>query len=276
MPVTVEKTGKKKVDRNKMPMGAVDDIELVVVPVDDIESNDYNPNAMEQEQFDVLVAHLQADGKMVQPLLVRPNPHSDGPKYMIVDGEHRWRAAKAAGLEEIMAVVVPYDEDHAKFRTISMNKLRGEYIPLKMAKLIVDLQDRYSQDDIRRMTGLKREEFTSLAALLEVPDIDFSSGPSVSMDELKRPIEVNIMLMPDEHDDFDKAMVKAMELGKPSVIPLIGDQVGQYDKAMKAAFDLASTKLRNVGLATVCRIFNALSEEEKEALALKALPKTKA
>lgn len=267
MTVIVEKTGKKKADRNKMPKGSVDDVELIVCSVDDIESNDYNPNAMEQEQFDVLVAHLQADGKMVQPLLVRPNPNGDGPKYMIVDGEHRWRAAKAAGMSEIMAVVVPYDEDHAKFRTISMNKLRGEYIPLKMAKLIVDLQERYSQDDIRRMTGIKREEFTSLAALLEVPDIDFSSGPSVSMDELKRPIEVNIMLMPDEHGEYEKAMIKAMEIGKPGVVPLIGDEVGQYDKAMKEAFSLASTKLRNVGLATICKIFNGMSQEQRDQIA---------
>lgn len=258
MPVTVKEAAPEIAE-------APPEIEIQMVEVSDIETNDYNPNAMEKEIFEILVDTVKTEG-MLQPILVRPSPHEDGPKFMVVDGEHRYLAAEKAGLKKIAVVVVPYDEDMSKIRTISMNRLRGEYIPLRMAKLIVDLQQEYTEDQIRQMTGLGKEEFMGLQSLLDVPEIDFGDSPAISSNAVAQPISVTIMLMPDEHEAYHAAMVKAMELGGPQVVPLVAEEVNEYDKAMTAVFGLAGTKLRNVGMATLCKVFNKLTKAQQKKM----------
>ncbi len=242
-----------------------DGIDIRLVDVNSLDTNTWNPNAMEQEMLDILAETVKEEG-MVQPVLVRPHPDLEG-RFMVVDGEHRFRASKMAGLKQIAVVVVPYDDTTAKIRTISMNQIKGNYVPLKMAKLLAELQDIHTPAEIRRMTGIKEDEIKSLSKLLEVPDIDFNAGgPSLSSNDVSRPIQVNIMLMPDEHGTFEEAMIKAMELAGPKVIPLVAEEVMEYDKAMKGAFGLAGTKLRNVGMATICAVFNAMPQEQKEEI----------
>lgn len=260
MKIKLKKKGKKAIKKT-----VSNDINIKLVQISDIETNDYNPNVMEKETFDLLVDHIQDDGHMVQPVLVRENPTGKTP-YMLVDGEHRFSASAKAGLKDIMVVVVPYDEVTAKIRTISMNSLRGNYVPMKMANLLHELQKKYSKSELHRMTGIHEDEMESLATLLEVPDIDFSDSPTISSSDVERPIAVNIMLMPDEHSAYTDAMVKAMELAGPVVVPLVAEEVGQYDKAMNASMGLSGAKLRNVGLATICKVFNKLSKADKKKL----------
>ena len=249
--------------------------DIIVADIDDIETNNYNPNVMEQEVFNTLSEHIESDGKMVQPVLVRENPIEDGPRYMVVDGEHRFRASKMAGLKEIAVIVVDYTEDEAKFKTISMNQLRGNYIPLKMAKLLVDLQERYNDSDIKRLTGIDADEMISLTELLEVPDIDFGDAPVISLDTVERPIQINLMLMPDEASSYMEAMTKAMELGGESITPLVGEEVGQYDYAMTTSMGVVGVMLRNIGLSTICKVFNSIPKEQKEELILQHKPEVK-
>jgi len=241
-------------------------IDIKMIPVGNIELNDYNPNAMEQELFEILTEQVKAEG-MIQPILVRPKA-SEGTiaKYVAVDGEHRYRASVVAGLPEVACVVMTYTDDEAKLKTVAMNHIRGEYVPMKMAKLMVDLQDRFDPTTIRRMTGMREEELQTLADLMEVPDINLDGAPTISVDSLVRPIPVNLLLMPDEHGSWHEAMVKAMELSVGVVTPLVAEEVGQYDNAMTTAMGLTGVKMRNVGLATICRVFNALDKDTKEAL----------
>ena len=246
--------------------------EIVIANVGDIETNDYNPNVMEQEIFSTLAEHIEQDGKMVQPVLVRENPDADGPKYMVVDGEHRFKASKVAGMKEIAVIVVDYTEDEAKIKTIAMNQLRGNYIPLKMAKLLVDLQERYDDTEIRKLTGIQSDEIISLTELLEVPDIDFDDAPVISLDNVERPIQITLMLMPDEASEYVEAMTKAMKFGGELITPLVGEEVGQYDYAMTTTMGLVGVMLRNVGLSTICKVFNSLPKEQKEELILHHKP----
>ena len=169
-------------------------MDIQMVKISDIETNDYNPNVMSQEDFDDMKAILAEEG-MNQPLLVRPNPDED-PPYVLVDGEHRLKASQQVGMEEVMVVIVDYNEDTAKMRTLSMNHHRGESVPLKLAQIIVDLQTRYDDGYIARMTGVKRDQFAGLNALLEVPDIDLSDTPGISSQTTETPVPVNILLMP--------------------------------------------------------------------------------
>lgn len=245
-----------------------------VVDVASIEVNEWNPNAMDMETFNILVETVRAEG-MNQPVLVREKPGEEG-TYQLVDGEHRFKASKAAGLKKIMVIVVPYSDDMAKMRTISMNHIKGEYIPLKMAKLLAELQETYSEDEIRRMTGVREEEFANLINLLDVPEPVFEGSVEISSMEVIRPIPVNILLMPDEHESYESAMNLAIAMSGDSVIPMVGEQVGAYDNAMRTAFGITGAKLRNLGLAVVCEVFNAMPADQKKELVEKSKLRFKA
>lgn len=242
--------------------------DIRVVPVADIEVNDWNPNAMDMETFNILVETVRKEG-MNQPILVREKQGEAG-KFELIDGEHRFKASKAAGLQKIVVIVVPYSDSMAKVRTISMNNIRGEYIPLKMAKLLAELQEEYSEEEIRRMTGVKEEEFANLLNLLDVPEPVFEGSVEISSMEVTRPIPVNILLMPDEHESYESAMELAISMSGDAVVPLVGDQVGAYDNAMRTSFGVTGAKLRNLGLAVICEVFNALPAEQKKELVEKS------
>lgn len=241
-----------------------DAVDFRLVDVDDIEPNDYNPNDMEAEFFEAIVQQVKDEG-MNQPVLVRLNPEKPG-KFLIVDGEHRWRAAKIAGKKKVGVIVVPFDETKAKVRTLSMNNLRGQNIPIKLARLLVDLNKEYSAKEIRAMTGIGEDDQQSVLKLLQVPEFNPSDGIKITANDVERPISVSIMLMPDEHGSYTTAVKKAMKLMGDDVTALIGHEVASYDNAMKSAMGIAGAKLRNVGLALICEVFNSLPDEFQEEI----------
>jgi len=155
-----------------------DDIDFRMVSVEDIEPNEYNPNEMEAEFFEAIVGQIKDEG-MNQPVLCRVNPEKPG-KFLIVDGEHRWRGAKIAGKKKIAIVVVGYDETEAKVRTLSMNNLRGQNIPIRLARLLVDLNKEYTAAQIRAMTGIGEDAQVSVLELLKVPTFNPSDGVTIS------------------------------------------------------------------------------------------------
>lgn len=244
--------------------GDPDAVDFRLVGVDEIVPNDYNPNDMEAEFFEAIVAQVKEEG-MNQPILVRVDPENPG-QFLIVDGEHRWRASKIAGKQKVGVIVVPFDETKSKVRTLSMNNLRGQNIPIKLARLLVDLNKEYSAKEIRAMTGIGEDEQQSVLKLLQVPEFNPSDGIKITANDVERPISVSIMLMPDEHGAYTTAVKKAMKLMGEDVTALIGHEVADYDKAMKAAMGIAGAKLRNVGLALICEVFNSLPEEFQEEI----------
>lgn len=245
--------------------GDPDAIDFRMVGVDEVVPNAYNPNDMEAEFFETIVQQVREEG-MNQPVLVRVDPDNEG-KFLIVDGEHRWKASKIAGKQKVGVIVVPFDETKAKVRTLSMNNLRGQNIPIKLARLLVDLNKEYSAQEIRAMTGMGEDEQTSVLKLLEVPTFNPSDGIRITANDVERPISVSIMLMPDEHGAYTTAMKKAMKLMGDDVTALIGHEVSSYDQAMKASMGIAGAKLRNIGLALICETFNSLSTEQQEEIA---------
>lgn len=247
---------------------SVEEIDFRIVDIELIHPNPWNPNDMEAEFFEAIVSQVKSEG-MIQPVLVFPHPEKPG-EFMIADGEHRWKASKFAGLKKLGVIVVPYDPTKAKLKTISMNNLRGQNIPIKLARLLVDLHKEYSPAQIRSLTGIGEDDQQSVLSLLKVPDFNPSDGVKMTAQEVDRPISVSLMLMPDEHSAYTTAMKKAMKLMGDDVTALIGHEVASYDQAMKASMGIAGAKLRNVALAIICETFNALPKDMQAAIAAKA------
>ena len=97
-------------------------MDFKVVPTGDLSPNTWNPNEMNEETFEKEVISIQRFG-FVDPVTVRQTPEG----LQIVDGEHRWKAAKALGLAEVPVVDIGVVEDHvAQQLTVVLNDLRGK------------------------------------------------------------------------------------------------------------------------------------------------------
>ena len=88
-------------------------------------------NRMVDERFAELVEEVRHLGRLPKPVVARPN--GDG-QYVIVDGEHGWRAAQEVGLAEIAVEVVEADDFEARRQTYKRNQ-HGEHDPVLLGRM---------------------------------------------------------------------------------------------------------------------------------------------
>jgi len=123
----------------------------------------FNDEAMAE-----LVASVKAHG-VLQPILVRDR--EDG-RYEIVAGERRWRAAQAAGLHEIPALVKSLDDrtafEFALVENIQRSDLNAIEEARGYARLIGDFA--YTQAALGVILGKSRSHIANLLRLLELPE----------------------------------------------------------------------------------------------------------
>lgn len=105
------------------------------IPLDNITPNPDQPRmTFDEDALNDLSASIKEHG-VLQPVLVRPAAGLH--QYQLVAGERRWRAARAAGLTEIPALIEQLDDDTALEIGIIENLQREDLSPLEEA-LIYD------------------------------------------------------------------------------------------------------------------------------------------
>lgn len=139
------------------------------LPVELIKPNPNQPRTrIDEEALAGLASSIEANG-VVQPLLVRPLP--DG-SYELVAGERRWRAAQAAGLAKVPAVV--RDQELAERLQVALieNMVREDLNPVDEARacaaLVGDLG--LSKEELAKRVGRSRPAVSNLIRLLDLPD----------------------------------------------------------------------------------------------------------
>ena len=143
--------------------------ELRELPVETIKPNPNQPRTkIDPEALAALAASIEANG-VVQPLLVRPMP--DG-SYELIAGERRWRAAQAAGLAKVPAVI--RDRERAERLQVALieNMVREDLNPVDEARACAALVDELglSKEDLARRVGRSRPAVSNLIRLLDLPD----------------------------------------------------------------------------------------------------------
>jgi ParB family transcriptional regulator, chromosome partitioning protein len=143
--------------------------ELRELPVEVIKPNPNQPRTkINPESLSALASSIEANG-VVQPLLVRPLP--DG-SYELIAGERRWRAAQAAGLAKVPAVV--RDQELAERLQVALieNMVREDLNPVDEARACAALVDELglSREDLARRVGRSRPAVSNLIRLLDLPD----------------------------------------------------------------------------------------------------------
>ncbi|KPF80172.1 chromosome partitioning protein ParB [alpha proteobacterium AAP81b] len=119
------------------------------------------------EAMDELIASVRAHG-VLQPILVRPIA---GERYEIVAGERRWRAAQAAGLHEIPAVVRSLEAGQAFQIAIIENIQRSDLNAIEEARSFRRLIEEFghTQAELGSIVGKSRSHVANLLRLLDLP-----------------------------------------------------------------------------------------------------------
>jgi len=118
------------------------------IPLDRITPNPDQPRmTFDEEALAELAASITEHG-VLQPILVRPTDEFQ--RYQLVAGERRWRAARAAGLHEIPALIENLDDETALEIGIIENLQREDLSPLEEA-MIYDRMTHEHGYSVRRL-----------------------------------------------------------------------------------------------------------------------------
>jgi len=130
------------------------ELSVSYTPVEEIVPNEYNPNRQNENEFRLLIKSMREDG-FTQPIVCLPRgagtpepevlPEGQDPDdhdcFVIIDGEHRWRAAQKLGMETVPHVTVDMDEAQARVSTLRHNRASGSEDVDKAVDVMRDLQE---------------------------------------------------------------------------------------------------------------------------------------
>lgn len=147
-----------------------------------------NPNVMDPWKFEALVKGIKEHG-FLQPVLVVYE--DDTP--VIVDGEHRTRAAKEVGLAKIPCAVAR-DRKHAEILRLALNRLRGELDLGEVGRQLETLSEMGFDTSELELTGFSEAEIDALTNAVEFTDEDSLLEGSTSANETTKDRTFNLTL----------------------------------------------------------------------------------
>jgi ParB family chromosome partitioning protein len=143
--------------------------ELAHVPVGAIRPNARQPRRrLDGEGIEELAESVRAQG-LVQPVVVRPAPEGG---YELIAGERRWRAARAAGLATVPALVRETDDRDSLLLALVENVAREDLTPVDEARAYAALMDEFglSLGEVAEHVGRSKPTVSNRLRLLELPD----------------------------------------------------------------------------------------------------------
>ncbi len=152
------------------PRGAAEG-EQRIVGTDQLRGGRFNPRKdFREDELAELAESIRSKG-LVQPIIVRPDPDSEG-MLEIVAGERRWRAAQRAGLHTVPVIVRQLDDKEVLELAIIENVQRADLNAIEEAGGYRDLIERfgYSQEQVSEIIGKSRSHVTNTLRLLKLPE----------------------------------------------------------------------------------------------------------
>lgn len=144
----------------------------LVVPIERVEPNPDQPRRQfVQEDLDDLANSIREKG-VIQPLIVRPSPRSEG-QYEIVAGERRWRASQIAKRHNIPIIIREYDDIEVLEVAIIENIQRADLNSIEEAAGYKQLMEKFghTQEKLAEALGKSRSHIANLMRLLQLPDV---------------------------------------------------------------------------------------------------------
>jgi ParB family chromosome partitioning protein len=141
------------------------------IGIDMLKPGPFQPRGpMNHAALGELTDSIRARG-VLQPLLVRPHPAAAG-EYQIIAGERRWRAAAAAGLHEVPALIRALSDVEAMAAALVENLQRADLNPIEEAQGYSRLVDEFgmTQEALAQAIGKSRAHVGNTLRLLNLPE----------------------------------------------------------------------------------------------------------
>ncbi len=148
---------------------------ITMAPSARISAGQFQPRQhFDAERLSELTRAIQSQG-IIEPLIVRivGNPDDfDGPRYELIAGERRLRAARAAGLESVPVIVRDLDDRAALEMSLVENLAREELNAVEEGRAFARLSREFSlsHDDIANRIGKSRPFVSNAIRLLDLPE----------------------------------------------------------------------------------------------------------
>jgi ParB family chromosome partitioning protein len=139
-----------------------------MIPLEEIQPNASQPRK-DIGDLQGLTDSVREKG-VIEPLLVRFLPESG--KYMIISGERRYHAARAAGLYELPCIEKDVDDAETLELALIENLQRKDLTPFEEADGVQALAGGFglTHEEIARKVGKARSSITELLSLRSIPD----------------------------------------------------------------------------------------------------------
>ncbi|HYH95434.1 ParB/RepB/Spo0J family partition protein [Hyalangium sp.] len=141
---------------------------VLKLPIESIRRDTAQPRRhFDEAKLAELTESIKAQG-VLQPVLVR----KEGSGYKLIAGERRWRAAQAAGLKEVPALVREVTESQAFELALVENLQRADLNPIEEAEGYQRLQEDFklTQEQISQRVGKERSTVANALRLLALPE----------------------------------------------------------------------------------------------------------
>jgi ParB family chromosome partitioning protein len=144
------------------------------VDIDLLRPNPRQPRVhIDDLKLEELAQSIRANG-VIQPVVVRKAAGGDpaSPRYEIIAGERRWRAAQRAGLLKVPVAVREVSDDKLLEVALIENIQRENLNPIEEAQAYRRLSDehRLSQEEMAAAVGKDRATIANYMRLLRLPD----------------------------------------------------------------------------------------------------------
>ncbi len=164
-----------------LPESGVGEPNFREVPLELIRANPNQPRRrFDPDTIETLAQSIDEAG-VIQPVILRPL--ADG-RYELIAGERRWRAAQAAGLALIPALIRDEDEAQRMQTALIENVAREELNPVDEARACAALVDDLglTKEELARRLGRTRPAISNLIRLLDLPEavLDLLSAGTLS------------------------------------------------------------------------------------------------
>ena len=145
------------------------------VSVNAIIPNPLQPRSVfDKDALEELANSIREVG-IIQPLVVQQVPGTSdaalAPKYQLITGERRWRAARQAGLQHVDVIVKEVSSQEMLEMTLIENIQRADLNPLEEANAYQQLAGEFglTQERIAERVGRSRVSVTNTMRLLRLP-----------------------------------------------------------------------------------------------------------
>ena len=135
------------------------------ISIDQIRLNPYQPRKVFDPEE---LSNSISQHGVFTPVLVKKGIRG----YDLIAGERRLRASKMAGLEEIPAIIVDFDDQQMMEIALLENIQREDLNVIEEAKAYENLINRfqYTQEQLAHRVGKSREHITNTLRLLKLPE----------------------------------------------------------------------------------------------------------